>query len=548
MATTADSSSPHHSPASGEVISQFQRKSPWSQVVRGEPESIPTIDISSLPSIPLSSSPSIPSNSEQNYLFSSVPPENSMLPENSVLSPEPAEESYEVTSGNAARQKKPAWNKPSNGVVEIRAVMDAVSWPALSDAAKASPKSLSELSNQISDGSVSVLGPVIPISPQKQATTAANLNSNSVPNHTLPVRQRSMKRGNGGIGVGPVQTGFTHPPPPPPPPFPVFGVPPNAYGKLVPGAPDSSSREAPFRPNNWELRPMGGFGTQLHAMNDPPTQRNSHRRGSFGTHPRGDGQYHNNHGGRRNHDRGNYEWNFSRGSNVRDVQMPPQRAPPRSFVGPPPPGSTPFITPQTVRPFGNPIAFPEITPPVFLYPAPPPESFRGMPFVTHSQAPPPGMFFPVDPHLPAYIVNQIDYYFSDANLVKDEFLKSNMDDQGWVPITLIANFPRVKSLTSNVQLILDSLQASTIVEVKDDKLRRRVDWMKWISSSGRVSIDSGSQSPGMSSYNMLSTGLQKITLGEVGASNQNSTTGKAVLVRSSSEELSGKSNGEGSDY
>ena len=32
---------------------------------------------------------------------------------------------------------------------------------------------------------------------------------------------------------------------------------------------------------------------------------------------------------------------------------------------------------------------------------------------------------------------------SDANLVKDEFLRSNMDEQGWVPITLIANFPRV---------------------------------------------------------------------------------------------------------
>jgi len=32
---------------------------------------------------------------------------------------------------------------------------------------------------------------------------------------------------------------------------------------------------------------------------------------------------------------------------------------------------------------------------------------------------------------------------SDANLVRDEYLRSNMDEQGWVPISLIASFPRV---------------------------------------------------------------------------------------------------------
>lgn len=32
---------------------------------------------------------------------------------------------------------------------------------------------------------------------------------------------------------------------------------------------------------------------------------------------------------------------------------------------------------------------------------------------------------------------------SDGNLIKDDFLKSNMDDQGWVSIALIASFPRV---------------------------------------------------------------------------------------------------------
>ena len=79
---------------------------------------------------------------------------------------------------------------------------------------------------------------------------------------------------------------------------------------------------------------------------------------------------------------------------------------------------------------------------------------------------PPPLYIPVPEPLPVLLLKQIDYYFSDANLVKDDYLRSNMDDQGWVPIAIIASFPRVKSLTTNVQLILDSLRSSTIVEVQ----------------------------------------------------------------------------------
>ncbi|KAI9153662.1 hypothetical protein LWI28_014693 [Acer negundo] len=76
----------------------------------------------------------------------------------------------------------------------------------------------------------------------------------------------------------------------------------------------------------------------------------------------------------------------------------------------------------------------------------PMKSFRGMPGVPFMPSgPPAAVFVPVpEPHLPALLINQIDYYFSDANLIKDEYLKSNLDEQGWVPIALIAGFPRRK--------------------------------------------------------------------------------------------------------
>ncbi|KAK5802829.1 hypothetical protein PVK06_030454 [Gossypium arboreum] len=87
---------------------------------------------------------------------------------------------------------------------------------------------------------------------------------------------------------------------------------------------------------------------------------------------------------------------------------------------------------------------------------------------------------PHDNQLHASIVNLIDYYFSNENLIKDTYLRQNMDDQGWVPIKLIAGLKKVSLLTDNIQLITDALQSSTVVEVQGDQVRKRIDWMRWI--------------------------------------------------------------------
>ncbi|KAL5778256.1 hypothetical protein ACOSP7_011182 [Xanthoceras sorbifolium] len=548
MAMTADSASNNHSPrgsgfsgggggggGGGDGLSspQFRRKSlpsPWAQVVRGEPESLSSAvhhSPSSSPPLPPPSPSSLPepaaadssSPSKAASASSSSPPP---VDNSSVAAAESSDASY----GNAARPKKLAWNKPSNGVVEVGPVMGAVSWPALSESTKPSPKSpsladSSSSSKAVSDGLVATNQvPVVSHVPQKQSTANANPNSN--PNRTM-TRQKSKRGGGIGNAVAmPGPTGFTRPsqpPPPPPPPFPLFPVAPNSFGNLVPALPDPSPREPLYRGNNWETRPVGGFVPQLHPASE---HRNSSRRGNYG--PRGDGSYHNNFGGRRDQDRGNY-------ANSRDVHVQPQRGPPRGFVRPPPPNAATFVpSPQPMRPFANPMGFPE-----FIYiPPMPMEPFRGMPGVSYIPPGSPGtMFVPVpEPPLPVMLVNQIDYYFSDANLIKDEYLKSNMDDQGWVPITLIAGFPRVKNLTNNIQLILDSLRTSTVVEVQDDKVRRRIEWIKWLPNANWVATDSGLPSPGGSSQDMLTSSFQKITV-EDGTVNQGSTR---VMVNPHSEE------------
>ncbi|XP_009334716.2 la-related protein 1C [Pyrus x bretschneideri] len=516
MAMAADSSVNHHSPrgpefstdgGGGVVDKRSSLPSPWAKVVRGgELEAVqspPSLSssLSSLGNLAVEQTPFSDGSQSSKAARSSPPPHT---PDGFS-----AADSPNGHNSNAGRPKKPAWNKPSNSVVEVSpvTVMDASSWPALSESARASPKLPVDPSPKtvsetiVNQESVPVSqGPVIAHSPNSKRHPANSANQNSTSNHA-PARQRSIKRGgSGNNGGGHAHSGFGHPvTPPPPPPFPVFPILPNGYGNLVPAIPDPSPRDPSFRGSNWDARPVGGFVPQPHPVND---HRNS-RRGNFGPRPRGDGHYHNNHGGKRDQDRGNY-------MHPRDVHMHQHRAPPMGLVRPLPPNNAAF-PPQPARPFASPMGFPE-----FVYiPTLPLEPIRGMPpFI--SQPPHPAMFYPVaESPLPSLIINQIDYYFSDANLIKDDFLRSNMDAQGWIPISLIASFPRVKSLTTNIQLILDSLRASSIVEVQDDKVRRRNEWTKWISTAGQLPAESGSPSTLSSSVlsdNTLANSFGKMTV------------------------------------
>eukprot|EP00300_Choanocystis_sp_HF-7_P005875 c14331_g1_i2.p1 GENE.c14331_g1_i2~~c14331_g1_i2.p1 ORF type:complete len:202 (+),score=18.45 c14331_g1_i2:68-673(+) len=61
------------------------------------------------------------------------------------------------------------------------------------------------------------------------------------------------------------------------------------------------------------------------------------------------------------------------------------------------------------------------------------------------------------------IQRQVEFYFSIENLCKDMFLRSHMDDQGWVHLSLLASFNRIKALSSNLQFIRDAVSKSHMV-------------------------------------------------------------------------------------
>ncbi|GIL71970.1 hypothetical protein Vretifemale_2399, partial [Volvox reticuliferus] len=107
-----------------------------------------------------------------------------------------------------------------------------------------------------------------------------------------------------------------------------------------------------------------------------------------------------------------------------------------------------------------------------------------------------GVFYPTAPYsaagptdkaqtkqmLAEAVRKQIDYYFSVDNLCKDIFLRSKMDDNGWIPLAVVANFNRVRILTLDWTLIVDAMSDSPIVEVSSDStmLRARENWDRWV--------------------------------------------------------------------
>ncbi|CAN0861330.1 La-related protein 1C [Linum grandiflorum] len=455
-----------NSPQSRRSGKNMAGSSPWNHVVRGESES------NSVAPPPLSPSPAVSSPRA--------------VPDQVVLGSVSSDE--EISNGGNAG-KRPVWNMPSNGALEIGPVMGAVAWPALSEAARVSSKSSlpdgSSTTLPLSFGAGALGSGTSTSSPRKQVNNAI---PNSAQNITVPVRQKSFKQQNG----------------------------PSSSDASSPQAAASQGHAAEGHLNNPFPRDHTQRSSQPRNSSDHSgQQRSSFRNRNGGTHPRADGS---NYGGRRDHDRGNQEWNSHRNFNGRDGHVQPQRVAPRFMrhpPPPPPPASTPFIAAPPVRAFGSPMGFPELASPMYYVAAPPPPNLRGMPFV--APMPPHAVFFPApDFQLHAKIVTQIDYYFSNENLIRDTFLRQNMDEQGWVTINLIAGFKKVSQLTDNIPLILDALRSSIVVEVQGDKVRRRTDWMRWLMPAS-VQFPSAASPRGVaesSSQDMISDKVQNLSVEE----------------------------------
>ncbi|KAF0686408.1 Aste57867_21779 [Aphanomyces stellatus] len=95
---------------------------------------------------------------------------------------------------------------------------------------------------------------------------------------------------------------------------------------------------------------------------------------------------------------------------------------------------------------------------------------------------------PVNPPLPKdpppplpelqQVVHQIAFYFSEANLARDLFLRHRMDTQGYVYVSVVLNFNRVKAMTQFLKVDLNMTELIRCMELSptlDVQCKRRAD-------------------------------------------------------------------------
>ena len=60
-----------------------------------------------------------------------------------------------------------------------------------------------------------------------------------------------------------------------------------------------------------------------------------------------------------------------------------------------------------------------------------------------------------------------------------------MDKEGYVSISVISRFNRVRALSQEIYTIKEALRNSTVIEMRGDRVRQRVNWNRWLPGSGK---------------------------------------------------------------
>ncbi|KAF6771351.1 hypothetical protein AHF37_10316 [Paragonimus kellicotti] len=84
------------------------------------------------------------------------------------------------------------------------------------------------------------------------------------------------------------------------------------------------------------------------------------------------------------------------------------------------------------------------------------------------------------------IRQQCEFYFSDVNILKDQFLLSRVKSStdGWVKLEIIEKFKKIQKLTQNHAVVVQALAQSSTLELSKDGLcvRRRLPLPGWDST------------------------------------------------------------------
>jgi la-related protein 1 len=82
---------------------------------------------------------------------------------------------------------------------------------------------------------------------------------------------------------------------------------------------------------------------------------------------------------------------------------------------------------------------------------------------------------------------QIEYYFSNDNLVKDIYFRNHMDDSGYVDLTVITAFNLVAKHGATIKAVADVVSDSKTLELSSDskkvRLKDEEERTKWLNKA-----------------------------------------------------------------
>jgi hypothetical protein len=79
-------------------------------------------------------------------------------------------------------------------------------------------------------------------------------------------------------------------------------------------------------------------------------------------------------------------------------------------------------------------------------------------------------------------VREIEKIMSDDNLVKDAFLRTRMDEEGFVPLALVGNYPSVGRYNAYYRDLMNALDNNPMftVDAPNETFRLAEGWDKWL--------------------------------------------------------------------
>merc|ERR1712113_154413 len=81
-----------------------------------------------------------------------------------------------------------------------------------------------------------------------------------------------------------------------------------------------------------------------------------------------------------------------------------------------------------------------------------------------------------------------EYYFSPINMNQDEYLRENMDKNGWVLIDILLGFNRMKVLNATKELVIEAAFHSQLIEIdtkNQNKVRMTKLWKQYIADKAK---------------------------------------------------------------